>query len=100
MTEKERADREIALLRQHKAGRKLRRFRLRDELRNGPQHDRLDDAIHVANLRYVARLNRLVLLVESKRPRGCRDSAAPHHPLISEYGNYDLKPQSIQNAER
>src|SRR6516164_2980656 len=57
-------------LRQNEVGRKMRRFRLRNEFRDRAEHDRLDDTVHLAHLRYVARLDRLVFLAEAERAGG------------------------------
>src|SRR5215475_4661544 len=57
-------------LRQNEVGRKLRRFRLRNEFRDRAEHDRLDDTVHLAHLRYIARLDWLVFLAEAERAGG------------------------------
>src|SRR5215831_6669412 len=57
-------------LRQNEPGRKLWRFRLRNELRDRAEHNRLDDTVHVAHLRYVTRLDRFVFLAEAERAGG------------------------------
>src|SRR5262249_45508342 len=57
-------------LRQNEVGGKLRRFRLRNKLGDHPEHDRLDDTVYLAHLRYVARLDRFVFLVEAERAGG------------------------------
>src|SRR5262249_48060386 len=67
---RQRHDLDAVSLRQNKVGGKLRRFRFRNELRDRSEHDRLDDTVHLAHLRYVARLDRFVFLAEAERACG------------------------------
>src|SRR5262249_60098952 len=57
-------------LRQNEPDRKLWWFELRNELRDRTEHDRLDDTVDLAHLRYVARLDRFVFLAEAERAGG------------------------------
>src|SRR5262249_42098818 len=49
-----------------------------NKLRDRAEHDRLDDTVHLAHLRYLARLDRFIFLAEAERAGGRGELHLPH----------------------